>query len=84
VQATVDDNPTLLENDPGYVRQLDSIQDPNLKRAWRYGDWDCFAGQYFAELRRDTHGFTGDPPPGWTFDVATTGIRARAPSIGSV
>lgn len=40
IHAKVEDNPKLLQADPGYVAQLESIADPNLKRAWRDGDWD--------------------------------------------
>jgi len=54
VPATVDDNPTLIKADPSYVTFLEGLDD-NLKRAWRYGDWDIFAGQYFGEFRRDVH-----------------------------
>ena len=46
--ATIDDNPTLMKNDPGYVNYLESLPEP-LRSAWRYGDWDIFAGQYFKE-----------------------------------
>lgn len=57
VPSTLDDNPVLLEKDPGYVDYLDSIAitDPDLFRAWRYGDWDVFAGQVFSEYRREKH-----------------------------
>lgn len=57
IPSTIDDNPTLLENDPDYVKSLDALQDtnPELYRAWRYGDWDIFSGQVFSEFRRDKH-----------------------------
>ena len=29
---------------PGYVAELESIKDPNLRKAWLYGDWDVTAG----------------------------------------
>lgn len=28
----------------GYVAELESIKDPNLRKAWLYGDWDVTAG----------------------------------------
>jgi hypothetical protein len=37
-----------------YTRQLQSISDPNLRRAYLDGDWDIFAGQAFEEWRRET------------------------------
>lgn len=51
VPSTVDDNPTLLK-DVGYLRFLESIKDPDLRKAWRRGDWDAFSvkGAYYAEL----------------------------------
>ena len=57
IPSTLDDNPILLEKDPGYVQYLDSIKetDEDLYRAWRYGDWDVFAGQVFSEFRRAKH-----------------------------
>lgn len=55
IQALVDDNPALIENDPDYVHRLNSEPNEALRKAYRYGDWDIFAGQYFGELRRETH-----------------------------
>ena len=46
IPTTVDDNPAILENDPGYVAYLDGLPEP-LRSAWRYGDWDSFEGQFF-------------------------------------
>ena len=54
VPATVEDNPALLEQDPEYVAFLDSLPEP-LRSAWRKGDWDVFAGQYFTEWHPDVH-----------------------------
>lgn len=55
VQALVTDNAALLENDPEYIRKLESQPNEALRRAFRYGDWDIFAGQYFGEIRREIH-----------------------------
>jgi len=57
IPATMDDNPTLMENDPMYVKNIESLRDvdPETYRAWRFGDWDVFAGQVFREFRRQTH-----------------------------
>ena len=51
VRATVDDNPHI---DPSYIKSLESLP-PDLQRAYRYGDWDIFAGQFFTEFRREIH-----------------------------
>jgi hypothetical protein len=54
IPARIEDNPTLMDNDPGYVKFLESL--PNdLRKAWRDGDWDIFAGQYFKKLRKSIH-----------------------------
>lgn len=55
VQALVDDNPALIENDPDYVHKLESEPNEALRKAYRYGDWDIFSGQYYGEIRRDIH-----------------------------
>ena len=55
--GTVDDNPALMENDPDYVKMLDGLKatDLELWKAWRLGDWNTFAGQFFKEFRKDLH-----------------------------
>ena len=54
IPATVDNNPTLMENDPDYVDFLENLPEP-LRSAWRHGDWDIFAGQYFTEWNPKMH-----------------------------
>lgn len=48
-------NKHIYENDKEYVKFLQSISDPNLKRAWLYGDWDVFMGQFFAAWNPELH-----------------------------
>lgn len=55
VQALVDDNAALIENDPDYVHRLESEPNEALRKAYRFGDWDIFAGQFFQEISRDVH-----------------------------
>ena len=57
IPATVDDNPTLIDNDPDYVKGLDALKetDEELWKAWRLGDWDTFAGQFFKNFDRRIH-----------------------------
>lgn len=55
VPALVDDNPALILNDPDYVYRLESEPNEALRKAYRYGSWDIFAGQYFSEISRDVH-----------------------------
>lgn len=55
LQALVDDNPALIDNDPEYVHKLEAEPNEALRKAYRYGDWDIFAGQFYGELRREIH-----------------------------
>lgn len=48
------DNEALLKNDPGYVNMLNNLSD-GLRQAWRDGNWDMMAGQYFTEFNRERH-----------------------------
>lgn len=52
VPARIDDHPIEAFR-VSYSRQLDSLSDPDLKRALRNGDWDIFSGQVFTEWRRE-------------------------------
>lgn len=55
IQALLDDNPALMKSDPKYEKKLLSIGSEMIRRAWRWGDWDIEAGQYFSDLNRDIH-----------------------------
>lgn len=54
IPAKVYDNKVLMEKDPDYVHNLETLSE-DLRRAWLDGDWDVFTGQYFTEFRRDKH-----------------------------
>lgn len=51
VPGLPDDNPYL---DESYWHELSTLP-PELARAWRWGDWDVFAGQAFGEWSRGNH-----------------------------
>lgn len=55
VQALVDDNLALMAADPNYVQRLDSEPNEALRKAYRYGDWNIFAGQFFQEITKEVH-----------------------------
>lgn len=55
IPSTLDDNPSLMRNDPAYVRRIEGIKDHKLKMAWRWGSWDIFAGQFFEEWDPKVH-----------------------------
>ncbi len=50
IKSLVTDNKALMESDPEYIKQLESLP-PKLKKAWLYGDWNIFEGQFFEEFR---------------------------------
>ena len=52
--ATVEDNKWLLESSPLYLKNLANMPE-DLRRAYRYGDWNAIGGNYFPELSRTTH-----------------------------
>ena len=55
IQALVDDNPALIQNDPAYLHRLDTEPNEALRKAYRYGSWDIHAGQFFSEVSREVH-----------------------------
>lgn len=54
IQSRVEDNKILMETDPEYVKQLDSLPE-DMRKRWRNGNWDVAAGQYFDEFDRRKH-----------------------------
>lgn len=51
IPSKLEDNPYLDRN---YERKLLSLP-PEMRKAYRDGDWDIFPGQYFPEWRRAKH-----------------------------
>lgn len=51
IPSTYKENPAL---NPEYLEYLEGLGG-NLGRAWRSGEWDVFAGQYFPEWNFDQH-----------------------------
>jgi hypothetical protein len=47
IPAKVEDNPTLMKNDPMYLAKLEMLPTEAEKRAKKYGDWYTFEGQAF-------------------------------------
>ena len=65
IPATVNDNPTLFLNDPGYIARLEALPEVEKMRLL-YGIWDAFEGQVFPELSQRIHGIEPfDVPPEW-------------------
>lgn len=65
IPAGMEDNPTLLENDPMYLNRLMAMRKIDRDRLL-LGDWDSFEGQVFSELSSATHGIEPfEIPPEW-------------------
>ncbi len=57
IKSLVTDNKLLLQNDPGYIGRLVAAAAGNkqLLKAWLYGDWDVFFGQFFSSFDPNVH-----------------------------
>lgn len=65
IPAKATDNPTLVLNDPGYIKQLEALPEVEKLRLL-HGIWDIFEGQVFLELSQRVHGCDTFPiPPEW-------------------
>lgn len=54
--SSLEENPALMLNDPDYIKKLNEIRDPNLRKAWRFGSWDVVSGGMFDDLwNADVH-----------------------------
>jgi hypothetical protein len=60
IPAKISDNPSLLNNDPGYINRLRASGSPALVRAWLEGDWSIIEGAFFPEFEPQRHVIT--PP----------------------
>ena len=82
IPGTIEDNPTLTENDPGYVQRLEALPEIEKQRL-RYGIWDAFEGQVFTELSKRLHGCDPfDIPPEWERICVMDWGFARPFSVG--
>lgn len=65
IPGSIEDNPTLFENDPGYIQRLEALPEVEKLRLL-HGVWDAFEGQIFPELSQTVHGIEAfDIPPEW-------------------
>lgn len=63
VPARLEDNPSMIEDDPEYRNRMRGLGDPALVRAMELGDWNIVAGGYFTEWNRQTHVLRAQTPP---------------------
>lgn len=54
VSAKVTDNLALMSADPEYIERLNDLPE-HLRKAYRDGDWDIYAGIAFSELQERIH-----------------------------
>lgn len=47
IPARLNDNPALLDSDPGYVARLYQVGSAQLVKAWLEGDWNIVEGAFF-------------------------------------
>ena len=82
VPMTIEDNPSLLDNDPDYLVRLEALPELERKRL-RHGIWDAFEGQVFTELSQSIHGCEDfDIPPEWERYCVLDWGYARPFSVG--
>lgn len=64
IHVDLEDNKALLAADPEYVQQLESIDNPALRAAWRDGNWDIVVGGFLQGIwDHDVH--IVDTPEDW-------------------
>lgn len=54
IPALVFENEYIMNNDPDYVKALESLPE-DRKKAMLYGEWDVYEGQFFPEFKRSVH-----------------------------
>jgi hypothetical protein len=69
IPSRLEDNPILMQADPLYERRLLTLGNPELVKAWRYGEWDITFGGMFSDVwvpsRQILKPFA--IPPSWTY-----------------
>ena len=58
IPARLQDNPLLLQNDPGYILRLRQTGSATLVKAWLEGNWDGVDGTYFDSFSEEKHVIT--------------------------
>jgi Phage terminase large subunit len=55
IPAKLEDNPTMVYQDPGYEHRLEGLGSPEMVKAMRWGDWSVIAGSFFPEFSESKH-----------------------------
>ena len=84
IPALLEDNPTLMQNDPDYADRLEGLGNPELVRAMRTGDWDIVAGGMFDDVwDRSVHVLEPfDIPRSWRIDRSYDWGSSKPFSVG--
>lgn len=84
IHGDISENLVLLAADPSYLANLDAIEDPNRRAAWRFGSWDITAGGMFDDLwSRQFH--VCKPfkiPPSWRLERCHDWGQSRPSATG--
>jgi hypothetical protein len=59
IPSRLEDNAKLIAADPRYEMRLAAINDPEMFKAWREGDWTVLLGRYFSTFTEEKN--TMDP-----------------------
>lgn len=84
IPAKVDDNPTLIKDDPDYMDRLEGLGNPALVKAMKSGDWNIVDGGMFDDLwREDVHVLAPfEMPKTWRVDRSFDWGSSRPFSVG--
>lgn len=63
IRAKLEDNPSMLEDDPTYESRLEGLGNAALVKAMRWGDWDVVEGAFFDNFDRNRHVIRPVPLP---------------------
>jgi hypothetical protein len=55
IPAKLEDNPSMMEDDPTYEAKLQGLGSATLVKAMRKGDWDVVEGAFFSEWSNEQH-----------------------------
>lgn len=83
IPAKLEDNPTLLKNDPDYEIRLEGLGNPALVKAMRNGEWNIVAGGAFDDVWSDRVIIPKfNVPKGWRVDRSFDWGSSKPFSVG--
>ena len=83
IRAKLEDNPSMLEDDPNYEDRLEGLGSEALVAAMRWGDWDVIEGAFFDNFDAKRHVLRPVPLPlDWQRFLAIDWGSAKPFSVG--